>query len=249
MSTPNTLFLFGPNGNLGPIWSEAAKESGWSVVGLGLASAVSEVPEASYEFHSFDLISFNEAKLIELLTIFEPDAVIFNSGIDSPPGSGYSKIQQFDLNSWQKIFEVNLLGFIKVMNVILNHESRVSNVIVIGSMYATLSPNFHLYSHFNNHKGLLKHPGYGASKAALKSVVEQYSATLAREGIRVNMLSPGGVKGNQDSEFLTKFSERTPMARLADARELKSALKFLLDQENSYMTGQNIEVNGGYNLW
>jgi NAD(P)-dependent dehydrogenase (short-subunit alcohol dehydrogenase family) len=63
------------------------------------------------------------------------------------------------------------------------------------------------------------------------------------------MLSPGGVKGSQDSEFLTKFSERTPMARLAEARELKAALKFLLDKENSYMTGQNIEVNGGYNLW
>ena len=249
MSTPNTLFLFGPNGNLGPIWSEAAKESGWSVVGLGLASTGSEAAEPSSEFHSFDLINFDEAKLIELLTKYQPDAVIFNSGIDSPPGTGCSKIQEFELSSWQKIFEVNLFGFISVMNVILKHKSKVSNVIVVGSMYATLSPNFHLYSHFNENKGLLKHPGYGASKAALKSVVEQYSATLAREGIRLNMLSPGGVKGSQDSEFLTKFSERTPMARLADARELKSALKFLLDRENSYMTGQNIEVNGGYNIW
>jgi NAD(P)-dependent dehydrogenase (short-subunit alcohol dehydrogenase family) len=249
MSMPKTLFLFGPNGNLGPIWSEAARESGWNVVGLGLASADTEAAEAGFEFHTCDLINFDEATLIELLTKFEPGTVIFNSGIDSPPGSGYSKIQEFELNSWQKIFEVNLFGFIKVMNVILKHTSKVSNVIVVGSMYATLSPNFHLYSHFNENKGLLKHPGYGASKAALKSVVEQYSATLAREGVRLNMLSPGGVKGSQDSEFLTKFSERTPMARLADARELKSALKLLLDQENSYMTGQNIEVNGGYNLW
>ena len=249
MSTPNTLFLFGPNGNLGPIWSEAAKESGWSVVGLGLAPAVSEAAEPSFEFHSFDLINFDEAKLMELLTKFEPNTVIFNSGIDSPPGAGCSKLQEFELNSWQKIFEVNLFGFINVMNIVLKHKSKVSNVIVVGSMYATLSPNFHLYSHFNENKGLLKHPGYGASKAALKSVVEQYSATLAREGVRLNMLSPGGVKGSQDPEFLTKFSERTPMARLADARELKSALKFLLDPENSYMTGQNIEVNGGYNIW
>ena len=249
MSTPNTLFLFGPNGNLGPIWSEAAKESGWSVVGLGLAPAVSEAAEPSFEFHSFDLINFDEAKLMELLTKFEPNTVIFNSGIDSPPGTGCSKLQEFELNSWQKIFEVNLFGFINVMNIVLKHKSKVSNVIVVGSMYATLSPNFHLYSHFNENKGLLKHPGYGASKAALKSVVEQYSATLAREGVRLNMLSPGGVKGSQDPEFLTKFSERTPMARLADARELKSALKFLLDPENSYMTGQNIEVNGGYNIW
>jgi NAD(P)-dependent dehydrogenase (short-subunit alcohol dehydrogenase family) len=249
MSSANTLFLFGPNGNLGPIWIEAARESGWNVVGLGLAPAFSDPIEAHFESYFFDLINFDEAKLTELLTKCEPDTVIFNSGIDSPPGTGYSKIQEFELNSWQEIFEINLFGFINIMNVILKHESKVSNVIAIGSMYATLSPNFHLYSHFNQNKGLLKHPGYGASKAALKSVVEQYSATLAREGVRLNMLSPGGVKGNQDSEFLTKFSERTPMARLADARELKSAIKFLLDQENSYMTGQNIEVNGGYNIW
>ncbi len=118
MSTANTLFLFGPSGNLGPIWSEAAKESGWSVVGLGLATTGSQAAEPGSEFHSFDLINFDEAKLIELLTKFEPDTVIFNSGIDSPPGSGYSKIHEFDLKSWQKIFEVNLIGFINVMNVI-----------------------------------------------------------------------------------------------------------------------------------
>jgi NAD(P)-dependent dehydrogenase (short-subunit alcohol dehydrogenase family) len=249
MSTPSTLFLFGPNGNLGPIWSEAAKESGWSVVGLGLASAVSEVAEPGFEFHSFDLINFDEVKLVELLTKFEPNTVIFNSGIDSPPGTGCSKIQEFELNSWQKIFEVNLFGFINVMNVILKHKLKVSNVIVVGSMYATLSPNFHLYSHFNGNKGLLKHPAYGASKSALKSVVEQYAATLAHQEIRVNMISPGGVLGNQDSEFIKKFSDRTPLARLAAADELKPAMKFLLDPSNTYLTGQNLEINGGYNLW
>jgi NAD(P)-dependent dehydrogenase (short-subunit alcohol dehydrogenase family) len=249
MSTANTLFLFGPNGNLGPIWSEAAKESGWSVVGLGLATTGSEAAEPGSEFHSFDLTNFDEVKLIELLTKFEPDTVIFNSGIDSPPGTGCSKIEEFELSSWQKIFEVNLFGFINVMNVILKHKSKVSNVIVVGSMYATLSPNFHLYSHFNENNGLLKHPAYGASKSALKSVVEQYAATLAKQKIRLNMLSPGGVLGNQDSEFIKKFSDSTPVARLAAADELKPAMKFLLDPSNTYITGQNLQINGGYNLW
>jgi NAD(P)-dependent dehydrogenase (short-subunit alcohol dehydrogenase family) len=116
-------------------------------------------------------------------------------------------------------------------------------------MYASLCPNFNLYSHFHDGNGSIKHPAYGASKAALKSVIEQYSTSLASKGIRLNMLSPGGVKGNQDLEFVRKFSERTPLARLAEPKELKSALRFLLDPENSYLTGQNIDVDGGYKLW
>jgi NAD(P)-dependent dehydrogenase (short-subunit alcohol dehydrogenase family) len=158
-------------------------------------------------------------------------------------------IQEFDPVSWEKIFQVNLFGFIRVMNLFLQNPENLNNVIVVGSMYASLSPNFNLYSHFHDGNGSIKHPAYGASKAALKSVIEQYSTSLASKGIRLNMLSPGGVKGNQDLEFVRKFSERTPLARLAEPKELKSALRFLLDPENSYLTGQNIDVDGGYKLW
>lgn len=241
--------MFGSTGNLGPIWVEAAKEQGWNVIGLGLVLPQEKDSANLDSTYLFDLSNFDEINLSKLLLTYEPHAVIFNSGIDSPPGQGSQDIQSFELSSFYSIFEVNFFGFIKIMSVILSQSIKPQNIIVVGSMYATLSPNFNLYSHFNNNQGSLKHPGYGASKAALKSIVKQYAATLAKDGIRVNMLSPGGVQGNQDVEFIRKFSDRTPMARLAKPHELKSAMKFLLDDDNSYLTGQNIDVDGGYNLW
>lgn len=250
MSTENpNLFIFGPTGNLGPTWVETAIESGWNVIGLGLGKPDDFLNNLLVEHFEMDLTSFDQSELMEIYLKYKPSAILFNSGIDSPPGVGKQHIQDFDSDSWERVFQVNLFGFIRIMNVFLRNPEKLKNVIVIGSMYATSSPNFKLYSHFQNGSGSLKHPAYGASKAALKSVIEQYAATLAPHGIRLNMLSPGGVKGNQDLEFIKKFSERTPISRLAEARELKSSLRYLLDPENTYITGQNINVDGGYQLW
>ena len=59
----------------------------------------------------------------------------------------------------------------------------------------------------------------------------------------------GNIDSARDLEFIKKFSDRTPISRLAEAHELKSSLRYLLDPENTYITGQNINVDGGYQLW
>jgi NAD(P)-dependent dehydrogenase (short-subunit alcohol dehydrogenase family) len=245
---PN-LFVFGPTGNLGPTWVETAFEEGWNVIGLGVGKPDKQLNSLMLESIELDLLDLKKSEVMAIFSKYKPTTIVFNSGIDSPPGQGKNLIQDFEHDSWEKIFQVNLFGFIRIINLFLQNPENLNNVIVVGSIYASLSPNFNLYSHFQNGNGSLKHPAYGASKAALKSVIEQYGATLAPKGIRLNMLSPGGVKGNQDLEFVRKFSERTPLSRLAEPKELKSALRFLLDPENSYLTGQNIVVDGGYKLW
>lgn len=243
------LFVFGPVGNLGPIWVETAVEEGWSVVGLGLGKPDKDLHRLMLESIELDLLDVKNSEVMKNFAKYKPSAIVYNSGIDSPPGHGKNLIQNFEYDSWEKIFQVNVFGFIRIMNLFLQDPGNLNNVIVVGSMYASLSPNFNLYSHYQGGAGSLKHPAYGASKAALKSVIEQYGATLAPKGIRLNMLSPGGVRGKQDPEFVRKFSEKTPLSRLADPKELKSALRFLLDPQNSYFTGQNIIVDGGYKLW
>jgi NAD(P)-dependent dehydrogenase (short-subunit alcohol dehydrogenase family) len=250
MSEDNSnLFIFGPSGNLGPTWVATAVEEGWNVIGLGVGKPDKSLENAMLDSIQLDLTDFKQPELIECFLKYKPSTIIFNSGVDSPPGQGRNLLQDFDFESWEKIFSVNLFGFVQVMNLFLRNPGNLNNVIVVGSMYASTSPNYKLYSHFNGGNGSLKHPAYGASKAALKSIIEQYAVTLAPQGIRFNMLSPGGVEGNQDLEFKRKFSERTPISRLANPHELKSALRFLLDRKNTYLTGQNIIVDGGYQLW
>jgi NAD(P)-dependent dehydrogenase (short-subunit alcohol dehydrogenase family) len=116
-------------------------------------------------------------------------------------------------------------------------------------MYALVSPTSSLYDHFNDGRGSIKNPAYGASKAALIAVCNQYATQFGADGIRFNMLTLGGIEGNQDLEFKTKFNSKVPLARMGTKDEIGPALIFLLSQDSSYMTGHNLILDGGFTKW
>ena len=116
-------------------------------------------------------------------------------------------------------------------------------------MYGVVSPKPALYAHFNEGAGSMKNPAYSASKAALLAVTKQYATYLAPEGIRVNMLTLGGVAAGQDAQFVTKFVQHVPQGRMVPREELAGALVFLLSESALSMTGQNLIVDGGYTSW
>jgi NAD(P)-dependent dehydrogenase (short-subunit alcohol dehydrogenase family) len=64
--------------------------------------------------------------------------------------------------------------------------------------------------------------------------------------VRVNALSPGGVLGSQDPEFVRKFTARTPLRRLAESDDLVGPLLFLASDASRYVTGHELRVDGGY---
>jgi NAD(P)-dependent dehydrogenase (short-subunit alcohol dehydrogenase family) len=65
----------------------------------------------------------------------------------------------------------------------------------------------------------------------------------------VNALSPGGVYEDQNPEFVTKLSELIPLGRMANIDEYRSAIQFLCSDASSYMTGQNLIIDGGRSTW
>ena len=67
--------------------------------------------------------------------------------------------------------------------------------------------------------------------------------------IRCNSLSPGGIYNNQDNIFLANIKKLIPLNRLAKKDEYKSSVKYLCSEASSYMTGQNIVVDGGRSVW
>ena len=173
--------------------------------------------------------------------------MIFNSGIDAKPGSGKETLSSYSLDTWKEIFDVNVFGLVQILNAASNTKYRPKNVVVIGSMYSEKSPDPSLYSHFSDN-GLTKHPAYASSKFAALGIVKQYASHYAPKGLIINMLSPGAVFSNQDSEFVSKISKKIPIKRMANPDELQSIMKFLLE-DNSYAIGQNFVLDGGMNLW
>ena len=148
-----------------------------------------------------------------------------------------------------KFFGVNVFGLVDALNTMVPALANPSSVVMMGSLYGLVSPKPALYDHFNGGQGSIKHPAYGASKAALIAIAKQYGTHLAHDGVRVNMLTLGGVAAGQDQEFVDKFVSHVPQAQMLSRNDVIGAMVFLLSDDSRAMTGQNVVVDGGFTAW
>jgi len=123
-------------------------------------------------------------------------------------------------------------------------EQGFGRIVNIGSLYSIVSPTPRLYEDSE----VLQTPGYTASKHGLIGLTKFYASQLIVSNITVNNLSPGGVFDNQDSNFYTKYIAQNPAKRMASPEDFIPCLEFLLSEDNSYTTGQNIAVDGGWTI-
>jgi NAD(P)-dependent dehydrogenase (short-subunit alcohol dehydrogenase family) len=90
---------------------------------------------------------------------------------------------------------------------------------------------------------------YSAGKAGVHGLTLWLATYWGSRGIRVNTLVPGGVFNGHDPEFVRRYSERTPLGRMADREDLVGMLIFLASDASSYCTGQQFVVDGGLTAW
>ena len=100
--------------------------------------------------------------------------------------------------------------------------------------------------------GLMGNAGqtnYASTKAALIGFTKSLAREVASRNITVNSVSPGFIDTDMtrtlSDEQKNKLLDSIPLARIGDAAELASAVNFLASDDSSYITGENINVNGG----
>ena len=89
---------------------------------------------------------------------------------------------------------------------------------------------------------------YAVSKGGLLQLTRWLSTTCA-PSIRVNMISPGGIYRGQNELFVSRYEKDTPLGRMASEEDLIGALIYFSSDLSSYVTGQNIIVDGGWTVW
>jgi gluconate 5-dehydrogenase len=127
-------------------------------------------------------------------------------------------------------------------------KERKGVILNVGSMYGHIAPDYRIY----DGKRFANPPSYGAAKAGVIQFTKYLASFLAPHGIRANCLSPGAFphKPTQEhQDFMEKLSSKNPLNRIGQPHELKGAVALLCSDAGSYITGQNICVDGGWAIW
>ncbi len=163
------------------------------------------------------------------------DILVNNAGIASWDAGDDATVED-----WDRIMEVNAKG------VFLGTKA------VIPAMRAAGGGSIINISSISGMVGQTNiHPGYNASKGAVRILTKSTAVQHAAEGIRCNSIHPGPVKtpmterGWSDPEWLQAMQRRTPLGRYADPDEIAYGVLFLASDESSFMTGSEMVIDGG----
>jgi len=229
--------------------------------GIGLATAKKFVEEGAYVFitgrgqpqldkakavigNNVTAVRADVSKLEDLDQLYR---IVGESkgGVDIVfANAGFVEHQTIDVvtpDHFDKTFNINVRGVLFTVQKALPLMRKGGSIILTASIVAV--------------KGLPAHGVYGATKAAVRSFARTWTAELKNRGIRVNTLSPGATDTPIiDGQFTTKeqadaakasFAAATPMGRLGHPEELAAAALFLASDDSSFITGIDLQVDGG----
>ena len=126
----------------------------------------------------------------------------------------------------------------------IKNKYKYSSIVLLSSIYGFLGQNVNLY---NNEK-IRENLTYSVIKGGIINAVRSFSSYYGNKSLRINCVSPGGVLDNQSKSFQKKYNKQVPMNRMALKHEVANVIKFLISEKSSYITGQNIVVDGGYSI-
>jgi NAD(P)-dependent dehydrogenase (short-subunit alcohol dehydrogenase family) len=164
------------------------------------------------------------------------DALFANAGIAKFAPAGDSSEQLFD-----ESFDINVKGLYFTLQKALPHLNDNAGIVLNSSVV--------------NSKGSASSSVYSATKAAVRSLARTFASELVDRGIRVNVVSPGpiitpifgrtGLPQAVVDEFASHFKSQVPMKRFGTPEEVGHAVLFLASPEASYITGVDLNVDGG----
>jgi NAD(P)-dependent dehydrogenase (short-subunit alcohol dehydrogenase family) len=143
----------------------------------------------------------------------------------------------------------NATGYFSLCRLARDHAvSRgcPASLILLGSMYGLVGSYPDAYAGV----GPASPVAYHALKGGVVQMTRHLAVYWARDGVRVNCLSPGPFPSSAaPAELVSRLKEKSPMARMGRPEELKGAILFLASDASSYMTGQNLVIDGGWTAW
>ena len=265
--TGKTVLITGAGGLLGPKHAEAVIEAGATAVitdhhldrAEAKAAQLNEKygPESALAFH-MDVT--DKLSVQAVVNELEKVDVLINNAAKDPKvkkESGLTPDSRFETMTpeyWQEGLNAALNGTFYCSQVVANKMLEAGNggvILNIASDLAVIAPDQRLYrkdgvvEEMQNVKPIT----YSAAKWAVLGMTKYLAVYFATRGIRVNCLSPTAVFNNHPEDFVGKLTNIIPMGRMSHIDEYKGAIVFLCSDASSYMTGENLVIDGGKSVW
>lgn len=245
--------ITGATGYLGSAMVDALAEAGASVVvssrKLDSAKAVADrLPRADgATHHAIAIDQTDEASIQSGFASAIAQAgkvdILINNG-HQPIGKDWRTVTGDEFTKQLS----NATGYFLLARLLRDHaveRKSSASIVTLGSMYGVVG------SYPDAYDGFVASPvAYHALKGGIVQMTRHLAVYWAGDGVRVNCLSPGPFPQSGAPEVLVdRLKAKSPMKRMGKPEELKGAVVFLASDASSYMTGQNLIIDGGWTAW
>lgn len=189
----------------------------------------------------------------QILATFGRIDVLINNAANNPKiedgNLAWSRLENFPLETWNADLNVGLTGAFLASRIfgseMAHHGAGV--IVNVASDLAVIAPDQRLYrvDGLEEERQPVKPVSYSVVKTALLGLTRYLATYWAKDHIRVNAISPGGIFNDQPEAFLRRLTPLIPLGRMASRDEYQGAILFLCSDASSYMTGSNLVIDGG----
>ena len=249
----------GATGSIGKVITSTLAELGANLIlvdkpGSNFAETISEISSlTNVEILTYECDLENQSSRTHLIATLSKLPNGLNILVNNAAFAGTenlkgwnSEFEEQSIDTWRRALEVNLTAVFDLCQGLhpMLKKANSANIINIASIYGMYGPDWRLYEGTN-----MGNPAaYGATKGGLIQFTRWLATSISPE-VRVNALAPGGILRNQPKEFIRRYSEKTPLARMGTEDDLRGAIAYLASDMSAYVTGQVLSVDGGWGVW
>jgi NAD(P)-dependent dehydrogenase (short-subunit alcohol dehydrogenase family) len=247
----------GGYGHLGSAMARALLESNATVIVAGRSE---EKYQASFSKEERENICFNRIDIADAISINQCLEKIYDDygSIDVLINNAHSARGQSQDNMSDEDWTYTMDGVVGSIHksiravIPVMKEQRSGKIINITSMYGIVSPDFGLYQGDACEK-YTNPPHYGAAKAAMIQLTKYYAVLLGRYNIQVNAISPGPFPKpfiqEENPAFINRLKKKNPLNKIGVPEDLAGTTILLSSKASDFITGQTIQVDGGWTIW